>query len=81
MKDLIVVIGLDFFCRKRKGSKATLTNNEIKNIANVIRFLENSGKLLKGSTRKVTTQEGRFINFLSPLITACLPLMKVCLLH
>ena len=82
MKDLIADIGLNFFIyffffRKRKGSGTTLTNNKVKNITNVIRFLENSDNVLKRTTRKTTIQEGRFIDFLRPLITACLPLTKV----
>ena len=35
----------------------------------IIKFLENRGILIKGTTRKVTRQEGRF------LMTAGLPLM------
>ena len=35
----------------------------------VIKSLENRGILLKGSTRKITIQEGGFLNFLRPLIT------------
>ena len=38
--------------------------------------LENRRILLKGSTRKSTSQKGGFINFLKPLMTASLPLMK-----
>ena len=47
-----------------KGSGITLTNNEIKDIMKVIKSLENSGVLLKGTTRKFTSQEGGFLNFL-----------------
>ena len=36
----------------------------------VIKFLENRGILLKGTTRKITSHEGGFLNFLNPLITA-----------
>ena len=54
----------------------TLTNNEIKGIMKVIKSLENRGILLKGTTRKITSQEGGFLNFLRPLMTAGLPLMK-----
>ena len=44
---------------------------------NVIRSLENRGILFKGSTRKITSEEGgRFFNFLKPLIAVGLPLMK-----
>ena len=42
----------------------------------VIKSLENRGILLKRTTRKITNQEGRFLNFLRPLMTAGLPLMK-----
>ena len=41
-----------------------------------IKFLENRGILLKETTRKITSQEGGFLNFLKPLITAGLPLME-----
>ena len=42
----------------------------------VIKSLENRGNLLKGATRKITSQEGGFLNFLRPLMTAGLSLMK-----
>ena len=42
----------------------------------VIKTLENRGILLKGTNRKITTQEGGFLNFVKPLMTADLPLMK-----
>ena len=58
------------------GTGITLTNNETKDIMKVITSLENKGILLKGTTRKITTQKGRFQNFLKPLMTASLPLMK-----
>ena len=58
------------------GSEITLTKNEIKDIIKVIKSLENRGVLLKGTTRKISSQEGGFLNFLKPLVTACLPLMK-----
>ena len=31
---------------------------------------------MKGTSRKITSQKGGFLNFLRPLIIACLPLMK-----
>ena len=37
---------------------------------------QNGGILLKGTTRKITSREGRFLNFLRPLMTAGLPLME-----
>ena len=58
------------------GSEITLTNNEIKDIIKIIKSLENIGILLKGTTTKVTIQEGIFLNFLRPLVTAGLPCMK-----
>ena len=42
----------------------------------VIKSLENRGILLKGTTTKVTSQEGGFLNFLRSLMTSVLPLMK-----
>ena len=41
----------------------------------VIKSLESKGVLLKGITRKITSQEEGFLNFLRPLITAVIPLM------
>ena len=37
--------------------------------------LENREILLKGTTKKITSQEGGFINFLRPLMRAGLPLV------
>ena len=54
------------------GSGITLTNNEIKYIMKVIKSLENRGVLLKGTATKITSQEGRILNFLRPLMTASL---------
>ena len=42
----------------------------------VIKFLENKRILLKGTARKIARQEGGFLNFPRPLMTAGLPLMK-----
>ena len=42
----------------------------------VIKSLENRGIVIKGTTTKITSQEGRFPNFLRPLMTAGLPLMR-----
>ena len=41
-----------------EGSAIMLTNNEIKDIILVIRYLENTGILLKEATENITTQEG-----------------------
>ena len=58
------------------GSGITLTNNKIKDTIKVIKSLENSRILVKGTTTKITSQEGRFLNFLKPLMTSGSPLMK-----
>ena len=42
----------------------------------VIKALENKGSLLKGTARNITSQEGGFLIFLRPLMTAGLPLIK-----
>ena len=43
----------------------------------VIKSLENRGILLKGTVRKITSQEGAFLNFLRPLMKSVLtPLAK-----
>ena len=47
------------------GTGTILTNNEIKNIMEVIKSLENIGILLKGTIRKIISQEGGFSIFLS----------------
>ena len=59
-----------------RGSGITLTNNKIKDIINVVRSLENRGILLKEITRKITSQERRFLSFLEPIMSAGLLLMK-----
>ena len=56
----------------RKGSGVTITNNKIKDI----KSLEKIGILVKGSSSKITSQKGGFLNFLKPLITAGLLLIK-----
>ena len=42
----------------------------------VIKTLENKRILLKGTTRRITSQEGGFLNFLRSLMIAALLLMK-----
>ena len=63
------------------GFRNNSKNNEIKDIMKVIKSLENRGILIKGTTTKMTSQEGEFLNFLRSLMTAGLPLMKVYSLH
>ena len=66
---------------KKKNSSITssgisLTDIEMKVIIKVIKSLENRGILLNRTTVKITGQEEGFLNFLRPLMTAGLPLMK-----
>ena len=61
---------------KALGTGITLTNNKIKDIMKVIKSLTIRRILLKGTTRKITSQEEGFLNFLRALMIACLPLMK-----
>ena len=80
--NLYIDAGLNMIGKKIKekfGSGITLTDNEIKNIMKVIKSLGNRGILLKRTTTKITSQEGGFFNFLRPLMTAGLPLMKIVL--
>ena len=51
----------------------TLTNNEIEDITKVMRLLKNRAVLLKGITRKITSQKEGSLNFLRPLMPAGLP--------
>ena len=83
LKDKVVDGGLCLLGKKIKkgtwlikGSGITLRNSEIKDIMKLIKSLENKVFLLTETTRKITSQEGGFLNFLRPLITAGLPLMK-----
>ena len=58
-KGNFVNTGLSFLGKKIQkkiyGSGITLRNNEIKDIMKVITSLENTGILLKGTTRKITS--------------------------
>ena len=83
---LFLDIGLNTIGKKIKnkissiaGSGITLTNNGIKDIMKIIKSLQNRGIVLKGTTRKVTGQEGGFLNFFRPLMTSGLPSMKIVL--
>ena len=49
---------------KTFGAGVTLRNNEIKDIMKVIKSLENRGILLKGTIRKIASQEGGFLIYL-----------------
>ena len=65
--------------KKYKGTGITQTNIEIKNIIKVSRSLEKRGISLKGTTRKLNSQEGELLNYLAPLTRVSLPLTKMCL--
>ena len=58
------------------GSGIALTNSEMGGNIKVIRSLENGGILLKESNKKIISQIGRLVNFLRPLMSGGLPLMK-----
>ena len=62
--------------KKRFGVGIALNGNEIKDIMEVIKFLENRGISSEEIPTKGTSQEGEFLNFLRILIKADLPLMK-----
>ena len=63
------------------GSATIITNNEIKAIIKVIKSLENRGILVKWTATKITSQEGRFLNFLRPLMKSVFrPLAKSVLI-
>ena len=59
-----------------KAIGITLTDNEITDIIKVIMSLENGGIFLKGTTRRITSHDVRFSNFLRPLMKAGLPITK-----
>ena len=64
------------------GLGITLTNNEIKDITKVSRFLKNRGCFLKRTTKNTFIQErGWCNNFVGSLMKFDLPLMKKMCLH
>ena len=82
--DILVDTGLNVLGKKIEIGNLSITGSEvthklIEDIVKVIKSLENRGTLLKWTTRKITSQEGGFLNFLRPLMTAGLPLMKSAL--
>ena len=81
--DILVDAGLNIIGKKSKkenssitGLGITLINNETKYIIEVMKSFKKRENLLKGTTRKITSQEGGFLNVLNPLMTAELPLIK-----
>ena len=75
----LVVAGLPNLITKISSSNGwglTSTSNEIKNIIKVTKYLENKRILLKETTRKTSSQEEGFLNFLRPLMVAGLPKLK-----
>ena len=80
-KDDVEDAGLNLLGKKIKkafplGSGITLTSNEMKYVMKVIKSLENRWILLKGTTRKITSHRGEFLDFLRPIITVGLALME-----
>ena len=78
-KDSFVDAGLNIIGKNIKKGILSITDSgitHIKDIIKVVKSLENKGISSKGTTTKVTSQEGWFLNFLSSLMTAGLPLMK-----
>ena len=74
--NLFIDAGLNIIGKKIKEKfvlRITLTNNETKDLMKVIKSLENRPILIK---RVITSQEKEFLNFLRPLMTAGLPVMK-----
>ena len=70
-KDTFVNAGLNIISKKTKkgilsftGSGIITTNSKIKDIIKLIESPENRGILFKGTTTKITSQEGGFLNFL-----------------
>ena len=61
--------------KKVKGDRRR-TMTEKSDIIKVIRTIENRGILSKETTRKITSQEGRLLNFLRSLMLAGLSLTK-----
>ena len=79
--DILVDKGLNVLGKKIEIGNSSITGSGephklIKDIVKVIKSLENRGILLKGSTRKITSQKGGFLNFIRPLMTAGLLLIK-----
>ena len=53
-----------------------VTNNEIKDFMKIIKSLENRKTLINGTTTKISSPEGGFLNCCRPLMTDGLPLMN-----
>ena len=71
--DILVDAGINIIDKKIKigilsvtASAITLTNHEIKDIIKLIKSLEIRGISLKEIARKITSHQGRFLNFLVP---------------
>ena len=62
------------FVNNKINIKLKVKTNKIKEIMKVIKSLENKGILLKGTTRKIPSQYGGFLNFIRPLMKAAIPL-------
>ena len=53
-----------------RGLEITLKSSKTRDIIKVFRSLESRGILSKGTTRKIISEEGGFLNFLKPLMAA-----------
>ena len=73
---ILLIINYKTFIIIFKRFRTNVTSNEIKYIIKVIKSSEKRGILLKGTTRKSSSQEEGFLNFLRLLMPAGLPLMK-----
>ena len=64
------------FLKPDPSSGLMLTSNEIKDVVKVSTSLETRRNLLKGTTRKISSQKGGFLNFLRLLMSFGLPFMN-----
>ena len=81
--NILAETGFNMIGKKMKKIISSITDPgkadkkyEIKDIMKVRRSSESRGILIKRTTRKITGQEGEFLNFLTPLIKAVSQLMK-----
>ena len=81
--NILAQTGFNMIGKKMKKIISSITDPgkadkkyEIKDIMKVRRSSESRGILIKRTTRKITGQEGAFLNFLTPLIKAVLQLKK-----
>ena len=61
-KKIVKYKDIIFLAANLAGKRTTLTNNKIKYIIKVIRSFENKGILLKGTTEKISGQDGGLLS-------------------